>query len=148
MISTIQEQLARDEGRRRLPYKDTDGHWTIGCGHYLGATVPPQFANGITETQIDKLFDADLHHVWDLLDIYMPWWKSAGGALAARPNVLVNMGFNLGVAGLATFHQFLGFMRAEEWVNAAKDLRKTKVYGELTDRYERLCQQIIDGTWK
>lgn len=148
MISTIQEQLARDEGRRRLPYKDTDGHWTIGCGHYLGATIPPQFANGITETQIDKLFDADLHHVWDLLDVYLPWWSSLDQTSGPRSNVLVNMGFNLGVVGLSHFTTFLNFMRARNWESAAEDLRLTKVYSQLPARYERLCQQVVDGTWK
>lgn len=35
MISSLQEQLIRDEGVRKFPYKDTVGKTTIGVGRNL-----------------------------------------------------------------------------------------------------------------
>ena len=147
-ISNIEEQLARDEGKSLTPYKDTKGLWTIGIGHLLGAAIPPQFAAGITDAQCDQLFSADLHHVWDLLDTYVPWWTNLDGAQGPRCGVLVNMGFNLGVVGLSHFTQFLALMRAKNWTGATDDLRTTLVYKQLHNRYERLAVQIESGVWQ
>jgi lysozyme len=143
----IEEQLARDEGKVLHPYKDTKGYWTIGIGHLLGANIPQQFANGIDESTCDSLFAADLHHVWDLLDIYIPWWSTIDGQSGPRGNVLVNMGFNLGVQGLSEFHGFLGLMKAHNWAAAAADLANTAVFKQLPERYGRLQRQILIGEW-
>jgi lysozyme len=148
MISNIEDQLRRDEGWELTPYKDTAGFWSIGCGHYLGNAVPPAFENGISEAQCEMLYTADLHHVWDLLDCYAGWWSNLDGAQGPRSNVLVNMGFNLGVPGLMQFTTFLGFMRARDWVSAAANLAQTKVYSQLPERYGRLRQQITSGQWQ
>lgn len=145
--TNIEDQLARDEGRVNHPYKDTVGKWTIGIGHLLGDAIPPQFANGITDATCDALFSADLHHVWDLLDVYVPWWSSLDGNSGPRSNVLVNMGFNLGVKGLASFHGFLNLMRDKNWEGAAADLATTAVFKQLPVRYGRLQQQIRTGNW-
>ncbi len=148
MIRSIEDQLARDEGRVLKPYRDTKGFWTIGIGHYLGASIPPLFMGGITDTQCDQLFQADKHHTWDLLDVYAPWWIQLDGNSGPRSNVLVNMGFNLGVAGLAEFHTFLGYMQSQWWQKAADDLKTTSVYKQLPARYSRLCLQITTGQWQ
>jgi GH24 family phage-related lysozyme (muramidase) len=147
MISSIEEQLARDEGRSLAPYRDIKGLFTIGIGHKLGATIPPQFSAGINDAQCDQLFTADLHHIWDLLDAYVPWWQALDSAQGPRSNVLVNMAFNMGCAGLSTFTTFLGLMRARSWDAAATDLRGTLAYRQLTNRYERLAVQIESGSW-
>lgn len=152
MITGIEEQLARDEGRKLEPYLDTAGWWSIGIGHNLGTKsideMPPQFKDGITDAMCDQLFSADLHHTWDLLDAYCGWWTTLpGGTNGPYSGVLVNMGFNLGVPGLASFTQFLALMRARDWDGAANDLEMTKVYKQLPERYGRLRQQIITGQW-
>ncbi len=147
-ITDIASQLARDEGRELKPYKDTKGLWTIGIGHLLGAQIPPQFVAGITDAQCDDLFSADLHHVYDLMDVYIPWWLSIDGLQGARTGAMLNMAFNLGVMGLSHFTQFLGYMRAKDWVNAAEDLETTAVYKQLPARYGRLREQILSGEWQ
>lgn len=147
----IQQQLARDEGEELQMYPDQNGWMTNGIGHCFGTKDPnevPLNMRVITINQRDALFDADLHHTWDLLDIYIPWWAQLDGNNEPRSNVIVNGAFNLGVAGMAKFHGFLGFMKQHLWAQAAIDLRSTLVYKQLPERYERLCQQITTGVWK
>lgn len=155
MIHNIREQLERDEGCSLTPYKDTEGWWTIGIGHNLQtkfkAHIPAQFLPSITQNQCDALFKADETHVIHLLNIYIPWWGELDDPdspiIGPRSGVLVNMGFNLGVPGLAQFHTFLGYMKAKEWHKAADDLKGTLVYRQLPNRYGRLYSQIISGNW-
>lgn len=144
-IANIRDQLIRDEGWRLTAYQDTRGFWTIGCGHYLGHSIPEVFAGGIDDGQCNALFEADLTHVNSLLTIYLPWWTTID---TVRGAVLQNAAFNLGVAALATFHTFLGLMRAQSWIAAADDLRHTAVYRELPHRYERLATQITSGVFQ
>ena len=146
MITTIAEQLARDEGRERLPYIDTAGWVTIGIGHNLGVKAicdaPPQFRTGLTDAAIDALFAADLKYVDDRLSVYLPWIFTMD---AVYRGVLQNMAFNLGPSKLCTFTTFLALMKAHSWVAAAADLRQTQVYHELPTRYERLATQLELG---
>jgi lysozyme len=148
MISNIQDQLERDEGKLLMPYRDTRGFWTIGIGHLLGAELPQAFEQGISEQQCQDLFAADLHHVYDLMDVYLgPWWQ-LDGINGPRSGVLLNLAFNLGTAGLSHFHEFLGFMRAKDWEGAAADLEKTPWYHQVGERAPRLCRQIREGAWQ
>ena len=147
----IEQQLTRDEGRYLTAYqgeRDKPGTWTIGIGHKLGESIPPGWVHGISDLQCDALFAADLMHVRQLLDVYCPWWSSLDGIDGPRSNVLVNAGFNLGVAGLATFHRFLHYMEMREWDNAAVDLRMTLVFKQLPARYGRLQTQILTGVFQ
>lgn len=152
MITDLKTQLERDEGRRNVPYQDSMGWWTIGIGHYLGTkdynAIPPQFQRQIDDFTIDALFSVDLHHIYDLMDIDVPWWSQCDGQDGPRSGVLLNMAFNLGVHGLASFTTFLGLMKIKDWASAAADLAQTAVYHELPERYGRLRQQILSGQWQ
>lgn len=147
----IEQQLARDEGRRLFAYPDTKGWLTIGIGHNLRikdmAQVPPQFQHGISDAQCDSLFAADLSHVFSLLDVYLPWWRTIGPSTDARVGVLLNMAFNLGTVGLSHFHEFLAFVKAHDWESAAADLERTPWYHQVGERSARLCRQLREGQW-
>jgi len=146
MTDPIAEEIGKDEGDKLLPYRDTRGLWTIGKGHLLGNSIPPQFVNGITQAQDDALFAADMQHVKSLLNIYIPWWP-VDGEDGPRAGALIDMAFNLGVAGLSHFSEFLCLMRAKKWAEAAADLKKTLVFQQLPDRYGRLAIQIETGVF-
>lgn len=144
-ITDLKSQLNRDEGVKLKPYKDTRGFWTIGCGHYLGDHIPPQFANGITQEQSDALLQADITHTYALMDTYLPWYKKLDPIRAAA---LANMAFNMGVPKLCTFHTFLKMMEAGNWVAAGADLDHTAWDSQVKDRADRLEKQIATGTWQ
>ena len=150
LISHLEAELGRDEGERRNPYQDTRGFWTIGIGHCLG-TRNPLFVHaawwaGISAEQEDALFQGDVADHASGLEWVQPW--IAGLADDARHGVLLNMAFNLGVAGVLSFETFLGLCAAGNWAGAAFDLGNARVSRELPARYERLRRQLVTNEWQ
>ena len=104
------EQLKVDEGLRLQPYRCTAGALTIGYGRNLDAV-------GITQEEADIMLRADVEiaekgaqalvgDVWAALS-------------PTRQAVLINMTFNLGQAGLASFRRFGGAINDRNWKLAA-----------------------------
>ena len=106
-ITRLATELMRDEGVVLEPYRDTIGHLTIGVGRNLDANplTPAEIEvighdarrSPITRQQAAYLLGADIKRVMSGLDKTLPWWDDLD---EVRRRVLVNMAFNLGVAGL------------------------------------------------
>ena len=134
----IYEQLRRDEGVRLLPYADSVGKLTIGVGRNLTDV-------GITQDEATMLLTNDVTKVTNQLAELLPWF----GALdAVRAGALVNMGFNLGVVGLLSFHNTLTCIEFGQWDNAAAAMLSSKWAGQVGARATRLAEQIRTGTWQ
>jgi len=142
MINSVQALLQDDEGRRTWPYNDTEGHPTWGIGHLLANGVAPD-VQALLDQAIDLQFQHDLDVVTQGL-LRLPWFA---GINPIRQAVLIDMAFNLGLADLRTFTDFLSYMEAAQWEEAANDLRSTKVYQQLPRRYERLAVMVEAGVW-
>ncbi len=54
----LRNELLRDEGIRLKSYQDTNGFWTIGVGHLLGAS---QRMTDINEQECDALLESDIN---------------------------------------------------------------------------------------
>ena len=93
-IAHLRVHLEREEGLRRVPYKDTRGIFTIGIGHNLNK----QLSNAV----IDLLFQEDVTEALDGLNQYYPWWQSLD---PIRQLLLIDLTFNLGILGLTNFKQ-------------------------------------------
>ena len=148
MISSVQELLEQNEGRRLWPYTDTRGHLTWGIGHLLGAddaddAVAPDVA-ALLNQAIDLQFRHDVATAVTAVTAVLPQYPSLD---PVRQAVLVDMAFNLGGKGLAAFTTFLSCVASGQWAAAAADLRGTLVYIELPGRYERLATMIQTGEW-
>lgn len=161
IINTLEQLLTLDEGKRLKPYQDSRGIWTIGIGHNLQANVlpagllPPEVpttysgcmdhlnANGLTENQCDQLFEHDIVAVAGFLRIF-PGFAAVD---LVRQKALQDMAFNLGEDAFRGFGMFNSLWGTGRWADAAADLRRTKVYAELTKRYERLARMLETGQW-
>lgn len=118
----IYGDLEKFEGRKHKAYQDTLGNWTIGVGHHdhnlhAGVIWP--------DSAIDSTLRADVANVQKTLDgspIFKEWWREM---LEPRQDALVNMGFNMGVATLATFGDFLQLLRVGLYEQAADDALHT-----------------------
>jgi lysozyme len=133
----IYEQLRRDEGSRQFPYKDTKGKLTIGVGHNLTD-------KGLNEVAIDFILKLDVGEVREALSAALPWFTTLSDA---RQGVLLNMGFNLGIAGLLAFHRTLGFMEASDWNSAANEMLQSKWALDVGTRASRLAEQLMNDQW-
>lgn len=106
--------LKRHEGLRLHVYQDHLGYWTIGYGRMVDA----RRGGGITEEEAEHLLENDVGRVEQSLDNQIPWWREQPEAVQ---DALVNMAFQMGVAGLMGFRQTLELIRNGAYDRAAEE---------------------------
>ncbi len=127
--------LKHHEGKRLRPYKDSVGKTTIGYGHNLEANgIPDWVAEALLQTAIYRCaFDAtrvvpSFHRLTD-----------------ARQEVLVEMVFNLGAAGLAGFVKTLGYIEGCKWKEASAEMLDSKWATQVGSRAKSLSRKFARG---
>ncbi len=128
-------ELVRDEGRRLLPYLDTAGKITIGVGRNLTDI-------GISLDECSAMLESDIARAERGLDRRLPWWRSLNDV---RQRVLLNMAFNLGLAGLSTFEATLAAIREARFADAAAGMRASLWARQVGQRAERLARMMESG---
>ena len=134
----LRTQLMRDEGESLKPYKDSRGFWTIGIGRCLDT-------RGITHTEALFLLDDDIADFSKEIFEALPWAATLDDA---RLGVLVNLAFNLGLAGLLEFRNMLLAVRLAQWDKAAEHLLSSIYAEQVGDRAKRLAKQLTTGVWQ
>lgn len=109
---SLRDDIKRHEGLRLVPYKCSEGYWTIGVGHCISddKTITYEMACRLcdapwTESQAETQLDKDISRTLRELDRYLPalrnWpqkWQDA----------VTEMAFQMGVAGVLKFRRMLG----------------------------------------
>ena len=145
MIRSIIDQLMRDEGFRADIYIDTVGKRTVGYGHNLDANPIPGLITPINQAQGMQLLGRDVERISTYLQSQLPWVVSLDDA---RHGVLQNMAFNMGDAGLLSFHHDLADTQAGNYLQAAADMKASLWYTQVGARAERLVIQMESGVWQ
>lgn len=140
MKDLITKQLRRDEGERLSAYQDHLGFWTIGVGRLIDS----KRGGGITAEESAMLLSNDIDVRIKALELHIPWFKDLDDA---RKGVLVNMAFQMGIAGLLGFKNTLEAVRTGKYAQAAKGMRESKWYSQTPNRAERLVKQMETGEW-
>jgi len=133
---TLIEQLSRDEGRRSRVYTDTAGKLTAGVGRNI-SDVP------FSDDEIDLMLANDIARVQTALAQYS--WFSALDPV--RQGAMLNMAFNLGVAGLLHFPHLLVALARQDWPVAVQEMAESAWAREVGARATRLGHQILTGDW-
>lgn len=132
------EQLKRDEGLRLQPYRDSVGKLTIGYGRNLDDV-------GISGEEAEILLEHDAERAWKALYSRLPWVINLD---EVRRAVLVNMAFNLGIAGLLQFKNTLALAESGKYREAAAEMLKSKWAQQVGERAARLARQMESGQWQ
>lgn len=136
--------LRLDEGVRAEIYRDTMGHPSIGVGHNLDASpLPEGWTPPLTDSQINALLAHDIGGICTALDhnpAFAGWWRTTPERVQ---RVIIELGFNMGVGTLATFHQFIGFLRVGSYSAAAGDLLHTRWATQVGARAQRVAQRLM-----
>lgn len=136
ILSILQRMLEHDEGLRLKPYKDTVGKTTIGIGRNLDDV-------GISESEAMVLLANDIARTQADLDRLLPWWRTLDDV---RQEVLVDMGFNLGVPELATWNITLGYIRNGQYAWAAQEMRNSQPWAsQVGARAQTLAAMMEAG---
>jgi GH24 family phage-related lysozyme (muramidase) len=126
--------------RARRPTAGLSGApWTIGYGH-TGLEVHPALA--WVQSQADSVLASDVGKVCQGLGGPLPWWRDLNDA---RRDVLVNMGFNLGLHGLLEFKNALALIRGGQFQRAALAMLDSDWARQLVNRSHRLAMQMETG---
>jgi lysozyme len=131
---TPRDQLKADEGLRQVPYQDTRGNWTVGYGHLMRNPLPLSLC--------EALLDIDIAQAEIALLRAFPW---VTGVSAARYVVFVNLVFNMGAGGLASFTKMLAAAQRGDWESAAGELLDSDYARQTGARAQRLAAQLKAG---
>ena len=132
------EQLEKHEGLRLNPYTDTVGKLTIGIGRNLED-------KGITPDEARFMLNNDIVYFANEVSRLFAPFNSLDNA---RQNVLINMAFNLGVAGLFTFKNFLSCVMVGDFDKAAIEMLNSKWARQVGNRANELAEQMRTGDYK
>lgn len=132
------KELRRDEGVIPHAYKDSLGYLTIG----VGRLIDKRKGGRLTDEEIDYLLMNDVKECVVDLDKHLPWWRSLTDT---RRRVLVNMRFNLGMAGLLGFKNTLKFIEAGDYKRAASNMLVSKWARQVGQRANRLAKMMEEG---
>jgi lysozyme len=141
----IIEQLDRDEGFRSEPYKDSLGFLTIGHGFLI---EPGK--GGFSREESMLILNHRAGRIRAELDRRLAWFGSLGMEPGGyeRQGVLVNMAYNLGVAGLMKFGKTLAAVSLGEYDRASVLMLDSKWAKQVGARAKRLSKQMATGTWQ
>jgi lysozyme len=128
-------QLRLHEGERLKPYRCTAGKLTIGVGRNLED-------RGITQAESAMLLTNDIADLERQLQAALPWVSKLD---EVRQRVLLDMAFNLGMAGLLSFKRTLGAIEAGQYQQAATMMLDSKWARQVGQRAERLSRMMATG---
>lgn len=123
-------QLTLEEGRRKLPYFDTEKNLTIGVGRNLTGV-------GLRDDEIDYLLNNDINIALADLVVHWPWF---GQLSDVRQRVLLDMCFNMGFDTLSQFHLMIMAIQKEDWPLAAHEMLQSKWAKQVGDRATKLSR--------
>ena len=137
----IVDQLRRDEGESPTCYQDHLGYWTIGVGRMIDARK----GGGLRPDEVAYLLNNDIISRREALKDALPFFAELS---SARQGVLINMAFNMGVAGLLKFKQMLAAVEAKHWGIAAKEMLDSTWARQVPKRAARLALQMETNLWQ
>ena len=141
-------QLRRHEEFVDHIYPDSLGYKTVGIGHKLTADEIKMgaYKGGITMADAEHMLINDLSIIVAELLEQAPWIADLD---AARRDVLFNMAYNMGAAGLLGFHQTLSFAHQGLWSLASIQMTKSKWFEQVqADRSHELVKQMETGKYR
>lgn len=129
--------IRKNEGLRLKPYVDTVGKITVGYGRNLTD-------RGISLIEAENFLMRDVGEVTDALKIQFPWMIDLD---PIRLAVMVDMAYNMGIMGLATFHNTLDLIRQTRYEDAADEMGQSLWSRQVGSRAVRLEDMMRTGEW-
>jgi lysozyme len=133
----LNDQLEIMEGYKQYPYKDSRGNETIGIGRNL-------VSRGISRLEAIFMMNNDIDDCDAELAKNISFYNDLDDV---RKIVLINMCFNMGIADLMQFKQFLGFLGAGEYAKAADDMMNSLWAQQVLARAATLAHMMDTGTY-
>lgn len=134
----LRAYLEREEGKRKFPYRCSEGILTIGIGRNLES-------KGLSEEEIQFLFANDCAEVEKDAQAAFPWLQDCD---EVRTEAVLSMCFQLGIGGVKKFKNFLAAMQGKQYSEAAKHALQSRWAQQTPARAKRVAHAIEFGQWK
>jgi len=135
MTSKSLDLLKKHEGLRLTPYKDSVGLLTVGYGHLLDQPI--------TQQQADLYLDEDYENAMHDCE-RLSWFDDLD---EARAGVVVNMVFNLGLAGFRGFKKTIHLIEMGMYEDAADEMKDSRWADQVGTRADELSEIMRTGEW-
>ncbi|WP_299085935.1 glycoside hydrolase family protein [uncultured Campylobacter sp.] len=142
------ENIKAHEGFSTRIYKDSVGKPTVGYGFLVAALSPDELklnggkAEPMSRETAEKILNLKVAKLQKRVFQCLPW-------LASKPqsvqDTLIEMAYQLGLAGLMGFRHTLGCIEAGNYAQAAKNLRASLLYRQTPKRVENYIRGLRDG---
>lgn len=148
-MSRIIDILNFEEGFREKPYIDTEGYPTVGTGFLIGPkgsalsnytfTLPKE----VSDVWLQSLVSSRVRAM-SANSIISPALRKVEGA---RYDILVSMGYQLGVNGLAGFKNTLSMIAACNFSGAASGMLNSLWARQTPNRARRHAEVMRTGSY-
>ena len=137
MNEKLREMLQKHEGLRLKPYRCTAGKLSIGFGRNLDD-------KGITEEEANWLLSNDIEEITQQAQDNFQWFDSLD---EVRQNVILDMIYNLGMAGFLKFKLMIHFLEIGDYTQASIEMKDSKWFDQVGDRAKELCKMMYTGIY-
>lgn len=134
-IEQVADRLRHSEGFSSKPYRDTVGKLTIGYGTNLDVGIDREEAEFLLQYRLGKAYSA--------LVQALPWIAILN---EARKGVLLDMTYNMGIAGLLTFKNTLRLIKEGNYEQASINMLKSKWASQVKGRAVKLAGIMRNGS--
>ena len=149
----IVQRLVFHEGCRLQPYRCTEGYLTIGVGRNLETNpltkeekkVCGDYMHGITKNAAFYLLRNDINRVVEECAKAFPFWANLDNE---RQYALLDMVFQLGVAGVKKFKKMLAAMGVGDFKEAAVQCLDSRYAQQTPSRAKRIAKTIETGRFE
>lgn len=141
----IAKNIKAHEGFRDHIYKDSLGKATIGYGFLVAALSPDElkFNGGKVEPMsrevAEKILNLKVSKLKKRVFQCLPWLQSKPQNVQ---DTLIEMAYQLGLAGLLGFRHTLGCIEAGDYAQAARNLKASLLYRQTPKRVESYIKAL------
>lgn len=134
---TVIDLITKHEGLRLFPYTDTVGKLTIGVGRNLTDV-------GVSADEAQTLLANDLARAQTGI---AEAWPPFAQLDPVRQAVIIDMVFNMGVAGVLEFKNTLESVAGGNWQDAHDRMLQSRWATQVGARATEDAQMMLSGQW-
>lgn len=145
---SLLENIKAHEGYRREIYKDSVGKPTVGYGFLVAALSPDELklnggkAEPMSRETAEEILNLKLTKLRKRVLECLPWLSSKPQSIQ---DTILEMAYQLGLAGLMGFRHTLGCIEAGDYAQAARNLRASLLYRQTPKRVEDYIKGLKNG---
>ena len=149
--AALLDSIERHEGMSEHPYRDTLKLWTIGIGRCLQTNPlkPEEYSYlldsshltiGITKAGAEWLLEREVDAIVKALVAELSFWP---GLSSEAQDVLVEMGYQMGVPRLLAFNKMLACLSRHDYAGAAAEGLDSAWHKQTPRRAEELMGRLV-----